>query len=135
MRTDGSDTTWVWNVLAIEGLEGSDGTDAASKESGAAAGEDGKTRFGPGQRVRVRNISAAEAEQLAKGHGGWNSKMAKDLGKVGTVTQRISSSMVRVDVDKGGNFVWNVQTLEALGGPLVELPTEFKKGQIAASRQ
>ena len=38
-----------------------------------------------GTRVRIRAVSAAEAERLQEGHGGWSSSMAALLGTEGRV--------------------------------------------------
>ena len=135
VRADGSSKAWVWNVRAVESVDGGE-----TAEGGAGAGSVGGepergSGFRPGQRVRIRSIGAAEAEDLAKGHGGWNKKMAADLGKTGTVTEAFSDTVVRVDVDGGGSYAWNVETLEALGGTLVGLPPSFKKGEMVRVRK
>ena len=61
--------------------------------------------FQIGDRVQCTH-DAARAEELASGHGGWVSSMAKCVGKVGTVEQVDSDGDIKVDCS-GTNFLWN----------------------------
>jgi hypothetical protein len=64
----------------------------------------------------IRNVSADEGKKLQEGHGGWNSNMAKYLGKTGTVSFQYTDHDMKVKFDGGDEYCW-------FWG-LVELPTD-----------
>jgi hypothetical protein len=70
--------------------------------------------FAVGDRV-VCIGDAAAAESLAEGHGGWVGDMRGALGKVGEVTELMSSANIRVKC-ASNTFVWNPKCWSKLAG-------------------
>ena len=61
-----------------------------------AAGCSGDPVFNVGDRVRVLVQTEEELKRLQEGHGGWNQRMARFIGKVGTIHRATENGDLRV---------------------------------------
>ncbi|KAK2180416.1 hypothetical protein NP493_444g02041 [Ridgeia piscesae] len=66
--------------------------------------------FVKGERVRVE-VDASKASRLQEGHGGWNKKMKKYLGKVGIVKEKHLTNVV-VQFPDGDWWAYNPALLQ-----------------------
>jgi hypothetical protein len=86
-----------------------------------------------GSRVRIRPVSASEAEAAQESHGGWCGSMASCLGGFGTA-EAVRSEVWRVRMESSSdNYVWNEALLEPAGSTLAAAPSAVVSGEASVS--